>query len=436
MQMSEKINAWFEATKNAVIALASVFGLSITGIGVYNGIQADEVSIDEIKLPASFEEQGYKADITTIRILDGIKQFQSSNSSAKDRVSFFGPHNRDQPTNLQLAGSGKDVKAVQSYVRDSLGMVTAKISGVITARKTDSGTEYHVKIRRTPENAILVDLKSIGSIEDVIHQTALKILEATDPHIAAATYWSMSNESDALRMIDVVLGNDNTNDDKFSLNLRAYINITHKRYEKAQRDIDLLMKIAPDFIPLLSSRSWMAREKGDFTEALKLAEEQIFRAPDKWWGYLARAQAMQGLKRDEDASIAYIKLISMRPEVPNPYLVSGRYFVGKNDYEHATEAFRIGLSKYKDHPILNLTYADILLQEKNYVQSFSIYQRFVEIPKYRLHALIGLCEIFTAQNRNDDLKSHINLLRKFLIEHPMGENEKKLFSNRVKPFFN
>jgi tetratricopeptide (TPR) repeat protein len=171
----------------------------------------------------------------------------------------------------------------------------------------------------------------------------------------------------------------------------------------------------------------MAREKGDFTEALKLAEEQIFRAPEKWWGYLARAQAMQGLKRDEDASIAYIKLISMRPEVPNSYLVSGRYFVGKNDYEHATEAFRIGLSKYKDHPILNLTYADILLQDIN---------DFFEIPKYRLHALIGLCEIFTAQNRNDDLKSHTNLLRKFIIEHTMGENEKKLFSNRVKPFFN
>lgn len=102
--------------------MASVFGLSITGIGVYNGTQADEVSIDEIKVPATFEEQGYKADITTIRILDGIKHFQSSNSSANDRISFFDPHNRDQQTNLQLSGIGMDVKAVQNCFRSGLSL--------------------------------------------------------------------------------------------------------------------------------------------------------------------------------------------------------------------------------------------------------------------------------------------------------------------------
>lgn len=431
MRITDRLNRWLETLKNAVIAVVSVLGLGITSVGILNGVLSDEVSLEEIKVPAIFEEQGYRADITTVRILDDIKRYQNSNSSAKERVSFFGSHPRDQHTNLQLAGTGVDVKALQSFVRDSLGIVSARISGEITAKKTDSNVEYHIKIRQTPENLTLVDFKTYGAIEEVISQTALRILEATDPHIAAAAYWSMGNEPDALRMIDTVLGNTISSDDKYSLNLRAYINLTHKRYELAQRDIDEITRIAPDFVPLLSSKSWLARERGDFSEGLKLAEEQIRRAPEKWWGYQAKALSLQGLKQDERATAAHMKLISMRPEVPGPYLSSGRYFLSKQDYDRAAEAFRVGLSKHKDHPILNLLYADVLQKQQMYVQAQSIYRRFQDNPKFRIHALVGISEVLKAQNRTGDFNQQRLILKKYLKEHPMNEGDAKMFSKRI-----
>ena len=245
---TQKFNDFMVSIKNGIVAMASVFGIGVTGVGVYNGVSSDEISMEEIKVPSTFEEQGYKSEITTIRILDEIKKHQNSNSSAKERVSFFGStHQQMQTSNLQLAGTGVDVKAIQSYIRDSLGMVTAKVNGEITVVKNSDANEYHIKIRRSPENQILVDERVKGSVEDVIRQVAIKLLESTDPHIAAATYWSKGDEANALRMIDVVLSNSNPNDDKYSLNLKAYINITNKRLDDAQRDIDQLSQLAPDF---------------------------------------------------------------------------------------------------------------------------------------------------------------------------------------------
>ena len=429
---TQKFNDLMASIKNGIVALASVFGIGVTGIGVYNGVSSDEISMEEIKVPSAFEEQGYKADITTLRILDEIKKYQNSNSSAKERVSFFGANQQQiQTSNLQLAGTGVDVKAIQSYIRDSLGMVTAKVSGEITARKDADAIEYHIKIRRTPENHILVDERVRGSVEDVIRQASIKLLETTDPHIAAATYWTRGDEVNALRMIDVVLSNSNPNDDKYSLNLRAYIHITHKRLEDAQRDIDQLSRIAPDFVPLLSSQSWIAREKGDFAESLRLSDEQIRRAPDKWWGYQSRAQSLQGLKRNEEAEKSYLKVLELRPEVPFPYLNVGRFFLAKSDIPQAIEALRMGSSRFAQHPLLNLTYADALKQQKMYSYADSLYRQFLNDPKFKTYALIGIGEVLSAQQKWEALKVHKEVLQQQIKINPLSPSDIKLLGKRL-----
>ncbi len=429
---TQKFNDLMASIKNGIVALASVFGIGVTGIGVYNGVSSDELSVEEIKVPSAFEEQGYKSDITTLRILDEIKKYQNSNASAKERVSFFGAGNQQMPTsNLQLAGTGVDVKAVQSYIRDSLGMVTAKVGGEITARKEADGIEYHIKIRKTPENHVLVDEKVRGSVEDVIHRTSMKLLESTDPHIAAATYWSSGDEVNALRMIDIVLSNANLADDKYSLNLRAYIHITNKRLDEAQKDIDRLTLSDPDFVPLLSAKSWIAREKGDFSESLRLSDEQIRRAPDKWWGYLSRAQSLQGLKQADEAEKSYRKVLALRPEVPGPYLSVGRFFLAKSDMPLALEALRTGASQFNKHPLLNLTYADALRQQKMFVYAESLYRQFLSDPKFKTYALIGMGESLSEQQKTEELKAHQEVLRQHLKINPLTPNDAKLIGKRL-----
>jgi len=433
----QTFNDIMSSIKNGVLAMVSVFGISITGVGVYQGVRSDEISLDEIKVPGQFEEQGYRTDITTIRILDEVKKLQNSNGSAKEKVSFFGAsgNNQLQTSNLQLGATGFDVKAIQSFIRDSLGMVTVKVSGEITARKDGDDTEYHVKIRKTPENSILVDEKIRGNVEYVIRKTSLKLLESTDPHIAAASYWSMNDEVNALRMIDVVLGNDIISDDKFSLNLRAYINITNKRLDDAQADIDQLSKIAPDFIPLLSSKSWIARERGNFEESLKLSDEQIKRAPEKWWGHQARAQSLQGLKRNDEAQQEYLKVVEMRPSVPGPYLNASAFFVAKSDLAQAAQVLRIGVSKFNQHPMLSLTYADVLQHQKMFAYSESLYRPYLSHPKFKIYALVGIGELLFSQQKEAELKAHKDTLRQYIKDHPLSPGDTKMLGERLDALF-
>jgi len=429
----QTFNDIMSSIKNGVLTMVSVFGISITGVGVYQGVRSDEISLDEIKVPAQFEEQGYKSDITTIRILDEVKRLQNTNGSAKEKVSFFGSsgNNQVQTSNLQLGGTGVNVKAIQSFIRDSLGMVTVKVSGEITARKDGDDIEYHVKIRKTPENSILVDEKIRGNVEYVIRKISLKLLESTDPHIAAASYWSMNDEVNALRMIDVVLGNDISSDDKFSLNLRAYINITNKRLDDAQADIDQLSKIAPDFIPLLSSKSWIARERGNFEESLKLSDEQIKRAPEKWWGHQARAQSLQGLKRNDEAQQEYLKVVEMKPNVPGPYLNASAFFVAKSDPAQAAQVLRIGVSKFSQHPMLSLTYADVLQRQKMFAYSESLYRPYLTHPKFKIYALIGIGELLSSQQKEAELKTHKDTLRQYIKDYPLSPGDTKMLGERL-----
>lgn len=429
---TQTFNDLMTGIKNGMVALASIFGIGVAGIGVYNGINSNEISVEEIKVPSAFEEQGYKSATTTLRILDEIKKFQDATGSAKERASFFGASNQQlQISNLQFAGTGVDVKAIQSYLRDTLGMVTAELSGEITARKTADTIEYHIKIRKTPENHILVDEKVRGSVEDVIHRTSIKLLEATDPHIAAATYWSQGDEANALRMIDVLLSNSNTTDDKYAINLSAYIHIANKRLDEAQRDIDQLSRFSPDFLPLLSSKSWIAREKGHFSESLRLSDEQIRLAPNEWWGYLSRAQSLQGLKQHDEAEKSFLRALSLHPKVPGPYLETGRFFLAKSDLPQAIEALRSGASKFNHHPMLNLTYADALKQQKMLIYAESIYRKFLNDPKFKTYALIGISESLAAQHKAEELKAYKEALRQHLKSTPLTTNDTQLLGKRL-----
>jgi tetratricopeptide (TPR) repeat protein len=184
-------------------------------------------------------------------------------------------------------------------------------------------------------------------------------------------------------------------------------------------------------VPLLSSRSWIAREKGDFAESLRLSDEQIRRAPDKWWGYQSRAQSLQGLKQNEEAEKSYLKVLDLRPEVPLPYLNVGRFFLAKSDVPQAIEALRLGASKFSQHPLLNLTYADALKQQKMYSYAESLYRRFLNDAKFKSYALIGIGELMSEQQKFEELKVHKEILRQYIKSNPLSPGDARLLSKRL-----
>ena len=361
IQIATTINRWATTIKNGCLAILSFLGIGIASIGTYNGLTKNTVTLEDISVPPSFEQRGFNETVTTRRLLDEIKRLQSESTSAKERVSFFSNQFADKAPSLQMAGTGIDVKTIQKFIRDSLDIETAKISGDITLAQGDD--VYNVNIRDAQNNRVLVDMRYKGSPDVVIKQAALKMLEVLDPQNAASAYWRRGDEINALRLADVVLGNENPKDDMYSLNLRIYINLTNKNLEAARKDLELLNTIAPNFVPGFGAASWYWREKKEYEKSIAMAEKQIALDPQKFYGYNFKALTLAAQGKNDEASIYFEKSIATRPDAANAYLAAAIHFLNNAENERAQQTFRVGLAKYPENVALKTRYADLLVKQ-------------------------------------------------------------------------
>lgn len=358
----EKLTRWAEGVKSGSVTLLALGAASISGIGVMHAVTSDSVSLDPIRVPAPFEERGFTSEIATTRLLDEIATYQRKSSSAKDRVSIHGKGAGDLEK-LQAPVAGVDFKIIQGIVQDTLGVKKERITGEITFNKDGDDTIYNVRLRRVPGNHVLLDISAKGEPEAVLKQTALAMIEVFDPHIAASIYWRNRDEANAMRLIDVVLNNDNPADDKYSLNLRGYMHISNKRFDAAQADFERIMKIDPKFAPAHGMAAWLERAKGQFEASLAEADQAIAIAPNKYFGYHQKALTLRDMKRDDEAESSFAKALSLNPDSAAPYAQAAAFKAAKGKTGEAEEIFRKGLYLFPDHAPLHAGMGDLLRKQ-------------------------------------------------------------------------
>lgn len=84
----------------------------------------------------------------------------------------------------------------------------------------------------------------------------------------------------------------------------------------------------------------LARLAGENEEALKQADELIAADPNKALAYVLRAQALELLKRPDEAKLAYEKAAEVAPEEPAPLLLLADFYVRQGDNAAAEPLFR------------------------------------------------------------------------------------------------
>ncbi len=84
----------------------------------------------------------------------------------------------------------------------------------------------------------------------------------------------------------------------------------------------------------------LARLAGENDEALKQADELIAADPKKGLAYVLRGQALELLKRPDEAKEAYLKAVEVAPAEPAPLLLLGDFYVRQGDNASAEPLFR------------------------------------------------------------------------------------------------
>lgn len=351
-----------QGIKNTAIALMTAGAASIGTVGAIRAVTSDSVVVDPLKVPSTFEEFGFNSEVATARLLDEISTYSRNQSSAKERVSILGKSNENEID--KLGAKSSDVKVIQDLIQEALGIQKHRITGDITYTqdpedKSPTGRTYHIRLRKLPGNATLLDMTAKGSPQEVLQQIAMGMMEVFDPHIAASIYWRNRDEANALRMIDVVLNNDNPNDDKYSLNLRGYIHVSHKELDAAWAVYQKLQALDAKFAPGHILGSWIHLERKDYPQAIAEADSTIELAPDRYWGYFSKARALRDSKQPELALGMFKQALTLKPDAPAPYLQAATFFKSQNLTQDALATAKRGLSLYPKHEGLQKLVAEL-----------------------------------------------------------------------------
>lgn len=351
-----------QAIKGAGITLMVAGASAIGSIGTYNAVTSDTVIVEPLRVPKVFEEMGFSSEVTTARLLDEVTTLgRTQSSSAKERVSVLSKAKENDLERLSLKGA--DTKTVQNTIQETLGIQKQSITGEITYSQdaddaSPAGRTYHVRLRKLPSNKTLLDMTAKGTPQAVLQQAAMAMIEVFDPHIAASIYWRTRDEANTLRMIDVVLNNDDPNDDKYSLNLRGYIHVSHKELDAAWAMFERIQKIDPNFAPQYNLASMVYLDRKQFPESIAAADKISALAPDKYWGAFAKAKAMRESKQTEQALALFRQALTFKPDAPAPYIQAANFFNAQQLPDEAFKTAKRGLQLFAQNEALQKLVAD------------------------------------------------------------------------------
>ena len=345
------------ALKDTVITLLIVASACILGWGAIKSIFSDSTHFEPIQIPQSLIEKGYTPQIFTTRLIDELRIINKTATTTKSRSAISGKAPGEELSkidNLPTPG-GVDIKGLVSAFRDALGIEKKSIGGEITVIGDDKDGRYLVRLRESPSENLLVSGVFQGSIESVIEQIALSLVEKIDPVVAASYYRNHKNPKDTLRMVESALTNASKADDTFALSQRAQLYVGQKKWSLAKMDLDDLLALDPNSPQGLGVMSYWHNEQDQYNEGLIFAEKQIAAMPTMWQAHFNKADALIGLKRN--AEEAYEAGLKLNPSRPFAYLDSSKYFSEIQKNNRAYELLREGVAKFPNSAELHVAYA-------------------------------------------------------------------------------
>lgn len=349
--------------KDALISVL-IFGSTIfLMVSIYQSAMDQSIIFEPITVPSPFIDKGYTPEITTIRLIDEVKKINAIANTTKRRNSHATRQLGGDISNLTSGSlpSTIDIRAIQSFIREIFGIKKRTISGDITLSQSDKNEAYHVRIRLSPDDLILVDQIFNGTLEEILQAVSLKMIEKIDPVVAASYYRSKGQTLETLKMVDVAYNSDNVEDKTWGLTQRVYILIEQKKYALAKADLDRVLTHDPNSPNGLGMLAYLYNEQGQHQAAKEAADKQIALSPELPHGYLNKARANVGLGIDDEN--LYVTALSKKKLRPGHLIMIGKYLEGKNKLELARTAYLKGAVEFPNNALTNLHHGRRLLAD-------------------------------------------------------------------------
>lgn len=161
------------STVMSVALVALVVGIVIA---IWREIRKDIVFLEPIEAPLDLMRRGYSPPVAAARLLDEARAIQRHSTGASSRRPLG---NITALADLELPGGKLSVRAIVKFARAMVGRPATSIGGEIT--RDARGYGIRLRLRGMAIEPVGGTREPAASVEDVLHQGALDLLQVVDP---------------------------------------------------------------------------------------------------------------------------------------------------------------------------------------------------------------------------------------------------------------
>ena len=165
-----------DAIVSTVLSVALVALVVGIVIAIWREIRKDIVFLEPIEAPLDLVRRGYSPPVTAARLLDEARAIQRHSTGASSRRPLG---NITALADMELPGGKLSVRAIVKFARAMVGRPATSIGGEII--RDTRGYGIRLRLRGMAIEPVGGPREPAASVEDVLHQGALDLLQVVDP---------------------------------------------------------------------------------------------------------------------------------------------------------------------------------------------------------------------------------------------------------------
>lgn len=346
LQVITKLEDVVRFLKN--IFLISLFALTLPFI--YKVLSKHTIVVQEVTVPADFEARGLTGRVFSQRVIDKILEVANYTEALMEREDIYGLSKKNQRPDIDLPISifGINLETLLSFLRTAVGGQDIRIVGEVITEvpASDHGNippQYSVRFRVGKVGTIYKSKSPVAEIDSLAEKAALGVMEEYEPITMAYYYRSFKKFDDAFRMTEKAILNKRPGDVNWAHFVRGLLEADQGRWGLAEEEFRFVLERAPGFPRIHSNLSRALRRKGNFDEALAVAEQAIVAEPNRAAGYIGKAWTLFELGRINEMQPWFEKAIAVEPQSWTVQLDMGDYYRGQRQLDLAAKHYRLAL---------------------------------------------------------------------------------------------
>ena len=344
--MNEILEKIQNLAKTVTTVVISLLALASSGFILKSVLYPQSVAIDQISIPASFEERGIKNEILIQRILDEIQKLRAAAKIDRSENAVFEAMNTKPDAEIDTTVGGVSIKSLERLIASTFDRSPKKISGeiVLTGDKDNSALEARIRMNnQLISERILTKENPDKNLEIIIKQIAFDIYAKFEPFRAALAATRMGKMDDARHALRSLIVSEDLNDRKYALWLRSTLS------PQRQAELDLLdaLSIDPKFTLSLTSLAALERDRKNYPASLIYADRAIESNPTSPMGYHEKGRTLRAQGQLDAAIVEFTRACSQKASYAPCFNQMGDiYLIQADQNPNNSEGFRKAYNEF------------------------------------------------------------------------------------------